>query len=102
MLCRSDSLPDGIDEKYDLEMLTRLKRQIETDPPEDPTNRYSSEANKVMTTTESPTTTAAANVSNQTQENTYLHLTIYDTKITLTNLGHFQEYSIEVGTFKRY
>ncbi|KAK7116268.1 putative molluscan insulin-related peptide(s) receptor [Littorina saxatilis] len=96
---RSDTLPDDLDERYTLnDLVRRRKRQADTEPPlsEHPLTKYSANTNMRASTTEAPATTTANNGSNQTQENAYLHLTIYDTQITLTNLGHFQEYSIEV------
>lgn len=53
-----------------------------------------------------PTTTAMTthsnisvdvNTTNARLENTYLMAVVYDTKFTLTNLGHFKEYNIEVS-----
>lgn len=102
---RFDALPAGIDEKYNLSNLTplRKKRQIVDDPAgsENALNRYSANTNKanvpVVSTTGAPkTATAAPNATNATEENTFFQALIYDTKIHLMNLGHFEEYSIEV------
>ncbi|KAL8598131.1 hypothetical protein ACOMHN_030417 [Nucella lapillus] len=120
---RMDALPDLMDNKYSLDRLARSKRQSNNARNNNNNNnKYSPRANNRVSssTSSSPTPTATttnantaagatstaasaaanatsgASASNQTQENTYLHLTIYDTKIILTNLGHFQEYNIEV------
>ncbi|XP_076465772.1 LOW QUALITY PROTEIN: putative molluscan insulin-related peptide(s) receptor [Babylonia areolata] len=92
---RSNSLPVEIDKKYNLLELVAMKHRRKR-ASEAPSSLYTAEANRgVTTTTASPNSTEAAE-TNHTQENAYLHLIIYDTKIPLTNLGHYQEYSIEV------
>ncbi|XP_025076692.1 putative molluscan insulin-related peptide(s) receptor [Pomacea canaliculata] len=88
---RADSLPLEIDQKYNLTMLTRRKRQAHLG-----SSPYSSEMNQQGTDNSSPLPSPAVNVSNGTEEGAYLSAVIYDMEIVLTNLGHFQEYNIEV------
>lgn len=90
---RADSLPLEIDQKYNLTMLTRRKRQAHLG-----SSPYSSEMNQQGTDNSSPLPSPAVNVSNGTEEGAYLSAVIYDMEIVLTNLGHFQEYNIEVCT----
>lgn len=74
-------------------MLTRRKRQAHLG-----SSPYSSEMNQHGTDNSSPLPSPAVNVSNGTEEGAYLSAVIYDMEIVLTNLGHFQEYNIEVCT----
>nr|KAG5703678.1 hypothetical protein BaRGS_002552 [Batillaria attramentaria] len=100
---RHDALPAGIDKKYNLTSLThqplaRTKRQVDVDPKmaENALGRYSANGNAPLSSTPAPDSSTATNMSNATEENTFLQALIYDTKIHLMNLGHFEEYSIEV------